>query len=669
VKKAETIEKIEKVQEIKKWIYRQICRRFYLGAIVLNNYRAIIIAGIFLISFSWGLYLYLGICGENWIRAIRYTVLLYIDAIPLNDEDDISSSLELASILAKSSLFFAVIIWFIKSKLASFNRFCMAWMGGHTLVIGLDRNSRFFIDSELKKGERSILVVENDEFNPYIEIYRNLAIPVLSAEIEQVMEKIGIHSAQYIFVSTGDSRENIATTLKILEYAKFESDRKLLVHIEDRTLRSLYNDESLLGRKKLNIQPFSFHKESARMLFEEHDIDGEGIELINSSEDLEIVVVGESNLAIEVIVEAIKMSHFPNQNRLVIHCIAQDIEAFQQRVEYEIPYIDAVDHLEINYISLDYNSRKFYEESIWHQSTLKHIILTAPKSVSNINIATKLKRLTYGNRLENLGLKIHIATYSDVALAKEIRQYHESKRNRMYVFASADRVCASENLMDTPLEKFAKLIDYGHGLKVYQPHALEAFCDVMKKAWRGDISINDKRSSLAQAKHIKVKLKSLGLEMRGGSAYTLLERINRNQAIFQAKLHADRAYLKLDDATIEQLRQALNKYYAKEHYQTLFFPQEYHTRLEKLLRAEHNRWIAMLIMMDNHYDPEAKMMPPDERKITKVHHLLKPFEAFEEDEKVFIVNDLLSVLYIPHYLACVGYDIVPLNSEERRDDA
>ena len=64
----------------------------------------------------------------------------------------------------------------------------------------------------------------------------------LHQEIEGVIDEIGIDSAKYIFVSTGDSEENISTALKIVEKAKESSNKKLLVHIENRTLRSLYND-------------------------------------------------------------------------------------------------------------------------------------------------------------------------------------------------------------------------------------------------------------------------------------------------------------------------------------------------------------------------------------------------------------------------------------------
>jgi len=88
-----------------------------------------------------------------------------------------------------------------------------------------------------------------------------------------------------------------------------------------------------------------------------------------------------------------------------------------------------------------------------------------------------------------------------------------------------------------------------------------------------------------------------------------------------------------------------------------YFPKEYDTLFEKLLRAEHNRWIAMLVMMDNHYNPKAKDMEKEERKIKKVHHLMKPFEEFSDDEKPLVFYDIYPLLYIPEYLASLKYEL------------
>jgi len=445
--------------------------------------------------------------------ALSNTVNLYIDALPdkIGDREP-TILLEIVSIFAKLTLYLPIAIWFFKSQLAStYHRFVAKDNNEHVLVIGLDSNSRFFIDNELKRGNQNLIIVENDEFNPYIEIYRDKAISVLHQEIEGVIDEIGIDSAKYIFVSTGDSEENISTALKIVEKAKESSNKKLLVHIENRTLRSLYNDQSLLDRSKLDIQPFSFHKEASRLLFQKHDIDGDGFDIIESDKPFEIAVIGDSNLSIEVIVEAIKIFHLPNENQLTINCIDPDIDAFRQRIEYEIPYIQEVKHLHINYIELDYESIEFYHHNLWHKENLKHIIIAHPKSVVNINISTKLKRLAYNGKLDKSIRKIHIATYEHIEISNEIKKYSD-KSEGLFVFAEANIICNSESLIDTEIEKLGKMIHYSYDYNICDPSVIVHVQKVIDRVWEGNIKINDRRSSIAQAKHIKVKLKALRLQ-------------------------------------------------------------------------------------------------------------------------------------------------------------
>ena len=645
---AKRINKLEKGTKMKD---------FYKKIIFLDKHKAIIVVVMFLFSFISGFFIYHFIYGLSILQALSATVNIYIDtiAIPIGDRNDIIWGLEITSIVAKFTLFFAVIILFLKSQLVSVYHFFSVRKGGHILVIGLDSNSRFFIDSEIKRGNENIVVIENDEFNPYIDIYRDRAISVLHKEIDSVISDIGIDTARYIFVSTGDSQENISIALKIIKKAKPNPNKKLLIHIEDRTLRSLYNDESLLGSNKLNVQPFSYHKESATMLFQSHDIDGEGDEIINSNESFEIAVVGNSNLAIEVIVEAIKMSHLPNESQLIINCIDSNPRAFKQRVKYEMPYIKAVKHIKLNFIELDYQSMKFYYHKLWSRKNLKHIILCYKKSIININVSTKLKKFSYKSVIDNTIRKIHIATYDNIELSKELRRYSREKDD-MFIFATANWVCSSENLMKREMEKIAKMIHYSYNLGTYDRDAIVKSKKIIERVWEDNVSINDKRASLAQAKHIKVKLKSLGIN-KIKSTKSISKLLEINQTLMDKILKDDRKSLNLEDKNLEILSQEFRKYHENKKYEVYYFPKKYNILFEKLLRAEHNRWIAMLAMMDNHYDKSAKGMDKKERKIKKIHYLMKPFEEFEEDEKIMIINDIFSILYIPVYLACLGYEM------------
>lgn len=665
---------------------------FYKIFIFLDKYKVIIILTTTTITIGLGFYIYSVICNFPTSKTINDILNLFIDPLvyPENIDNSTKNWLDWISISAKSTLFFTIIIFVIKSQLASMQHWISVKKGKHILVIGLDKNSRFFINSEIDKRNRrleipnrydnifgyieeiilinikrlnriinNIVVIEPNEKNPYISVYKNRAISVISKEIDTIIDKIRIDSARYIFVSTGNDRDNIYIALKIIEKAKADPSKKLLVHIENRTLRSLYNDGSLLDGKaikdinqnekkiKLDIQPFSYYKESARMFFRKHDIDGDNRDIITSDKPFEIAIIGKSLLAIEMIAEIIKIAHLPNNNILTINYIDKDIKKLKEWVEYEFNYINDLDYIKIKYIPLDHYNISFYYHEIWHRHNLKHIIFCFKESITNISTAIKLKRIAYHEQLDNLKRKIYVATYNDIKLSKELRKNNQNQDD-IFVFATANEVCDRDNLIDTDIEKLAKLINYSYHLKQgYDKLAIDTEKEIIA-VHNKEISINDKISSISQALHIKIKLKALNLRYQKNPNKSIDELIQINNKIFDKVLHKERELLKLTDNDVKNFNKK----------QPHFFPTTYKTMFEKLLRAEHNRWITSQLMMYNRYDPQAKKMKREERKLKKIHYLIKPFEEFEEDEKGKIIYDIYSILYIPEYIASLGCEII-----------
>ena len=175
--------------------------------------------------------------------------------------------------------------------------------------------------------------------------------------------------------------------------------------------------------------------------------------------------------------------------------------------------------------------------------------------------------------------------------------------------------------------------------------------DASKKSWN-EASIYNKRSSIGQAIHIETKLKILGLQSRKTTDTKDLTR--RNRKIFNERLKPIlydlnlwcKDFLKLEEEY--ENRETITK--------NSYFPKEYDNVFEQLLNMEHNRWTAVLILMDNVHDKDAK---DKNRQKLKVHHLLKPFKEFETAyEKSHVVNDINALLNIPLYLAKVNYEII-----------
>lgn len=84
----------------------------------------------------------------------------------------------------------------------------------------------------------------------------------------------------------------------------------------------------------------------------------------------------------------------------------------------------------------------------------------------------------------------------------------------------------------------------------------------------------------------------------------------------------------------------------------MYFPRDYDTLFEKLIRCEHNRWNAF------HYLNGWKYAPQKDKK-SKRHSCLKPLEEFvEPDLQITVLYDIYSILYIPNYLANIGYQLI-----------
>lgn len=640
-------------------------REIYRFFIVLEKYRWWILGTAFGIGFVGGIYVY-GWIYQVGFSALIYTVQLFVADVKTFGDLSIVSSLEdapadawkiyIPATFAQIFLFFGLVLLFFKSQVARLHHWLSIKRGDHTLVIGLGRNSRFFIDSELESKQPSnIVVVEKDPNNPYIKHYQDQAVSVIIDDTANRLERLNIAKCREIFISTGNDQENILISLKILKDAQKDMQKKLVIHIEDRTLRSLYVDEGLFRTDMMDVEPFSFYQQSARELFQEHPIVGDGDDLIQSTQPFGVVAVGKTPLAVEILFEAIKVAQLPNENKLHLYFIDQDAEAFERYIRYHMPYYEQLPNTVLHFIGLDKDQNSFYADTVWKNEILKHIILCHEESVDNVRIATQLKGFTYTNPREGFTTpKIHIATYHKSQIAEEVKRYNTEQTKGVYAFAEAKEICNRKNLLHSELNRLAKIVHRGYTLKAegYKPEALLVSQKIICRTWESHALINDRKASFAQALHINTKLKTLGLT-RVPSPIAVKALAAANREVLREALEPSFQTLGVKGKTLGEVFEELKA--------NAFFPEQYQTIFEKLLRAEHNRWMAILISMGNRYDEKAKNYKgkDKERKLRKIHHLLKPLEAFtEESEKRYILNDIYAVFYIPEYLAQIGYAMV-----------
>lgn len=557
-------------------------RQVYKFLIWVEKYRWWILWIAFGLGLGGGGYVYNQIYGVPLFPSLIYSVQLFVADVKTFSDLSLLSSLKevpdnwkwiyVPATFAQIFLFFGLVLLFFKSGIATLHHRSSIDKGEHTLVIGLGRNSRFFIDSELNSQNQSnIVVVEKSRENPYIKRYQDQAVSVIVEDVNNYLDKLNLNEAKEIFISTGNDQENILIALKILERLKSNMNKKLIIHIEDRTLRSLYVDRGLLPSNVVTIEQFSFYQQAARELFLQHSIEGEGYEVIESNKPFGVAVVGDTPLAVEILFEAIKVAQLPNENTLHLYFIDRDPVQFEEHIRYHIPDYDQLPNTVIEFIGLDAKKIDFYQHpALWKNSTLKHVICHE-ESVDNVRIATKLKNFTYVNLpMEFTIPKIHIGVYHHTQIADEVRKFSHDKSNAIYPFAIAKEICHRDHLLDEKLPKLAKMIHRSYQLYGYNPSNLMVKDTVLNRTWEDKVMINDQKSSFAQILHIDMKLKALGLK-RHQSSQAVESLAEANRKVLEKVLAQSFDELHLDQAKIDTLFEELKAFEKNRRYGVPFF--------------------------------------------------------------------------------------------------
>lgn len=601
---------------------------FFRAYIFLDKRKTLLIITAFISTGAFAIYVYMKCYGIEWYQAGSHMLSIFTTDVKIPPTKlpikEAEQQLYIIAIIAKVSVILTIILIYIREILSWLYRWLVKFRGGHTIVVGLGRNSRFFINSMLEKKEyqHKIMAFEIDEENPYLDKYKNKRVSIVLKDVEKMLDVLNLEQSQNVFISTGSDEQNIYYALKFLERLN-GTQQKLLVHIEDRTLRNFYSDRGVLHNCGVDLKVFSFNKEAARMLFQQHPLDGDGCK------EIKLHIIGEDDLSISMLVEACKIAHFPNENRVIINCIAKETTALETKVNYAFQQINEIENISINYINKDPDTKEFYSETneLWKEiESLQHVFYCYDDIMKNIKIATKVRDITFLRReTENQSIKFHIATMNHKKIANEIES---STKENIFVFAQAEKICSYDNLINNQIDEIAKLINYDHfqassgaGYTKEQIEKIENADDL----WNETL-INDKKSSMGQAIHIKTKLKYLGLEVRENH-----------------KGHSEEALLEYNKAKIYKALEIKNV----SHFE---FSPEMAKKLDKLALSEHNRWMALLKIMDYKCSKDGT-----KDKLQKYHPLLKPLAEFSEEEMdKYVPYDVKSILEIARYEAKVN---------------
>lgn len=631
---------------------RQILRSISAIFKLLESYRWKLFGVIYLVGFV----IYKFICNAHWLEAFYLAATLFT----LNIKTDFPNAMHgaetlvyiiglIAALYTISSLLSLLAKQFIgKKNVESMIK------ENYILVCGLGKKASAYIDSELSAKNEQILIIENDPNNPNIEKYRNKNIPVLIADTKnvEVLSELNLKNVVHFVLLAGKDIDNLEIALGIRDVLKNETVemKQLYLHVKDRGLDKLYKDGGLLDdSSKLEVKMFSLARNSARSLFLEHDISGVTRDYIDSNKAFGLVVVGRSLLAIEVIGQICEIAHFPKENNITIYCMDKDINRFKNDLEYTYKNIREIPNIHIEYIELDPSTNSFYQCDVWAQD-ITHVMLCDENAKVNLDIAVELADRTYLEEIKSkrLNTKIHVAIYENRLVAEHIKQ-NSDFFDYFDVFAETNEMASKRMIINEQFEMIAKFIHSDYG-EVYYPDTMFGDTNKVESKWHAKAKLSDRNSSRAQAYHIPVKLKALGLRFQQSDKSRSELLIHNREIMIYNKMIDELKSLDLDDDTLVQTTKGFNdwKTFTSEFQ---YFPKSFDLLVEQLIRSEKNRWNAHHYLKGWVYDVKKN-------KDIKRHDCLVSISDMAEDTKFTVLYDIYSILYIPNFLSSVGLEIV-----------
>lgn len=616
---------------------------------ILENYRW----WIFWFIYSFGVWVYYSMCKLSIIESIYQSLALFamsIASIP-NASQQCTFWLYIVGLLAAFYTAMSVIS-LVAKKFVETQSVLDVSKHNYILVCGLGEKASAYIESELKDNPNTaILVIEKDRHNANIAKYRNkgVAVKIADAKDRDTVNTLQLVHVTHMVVLAGKDIENMEIALALKDACKKEAltFKNLYMHIAQSGLEKFYKEGGLLDESDtLNIKMFSLYRNAAKSLFLAYDIDGIDRTYIDSDKAFGLVIAGYSTLAIELVGHICELAHFPNENHVTLYCIDTQDHRFQEMVTYKYPHIDKIPYISIEYISINHESKGYYTQPFWKQN-ITNIMLCSDNVQQNLDIASQLADSTYRQEIYNRSFKthIHIALYQSHLLSQNISN-NNAHFKYFNVFAQTEYMASKDMIIEEKFETLAKCIHAGYATE-YNPHVQYGEKQHINEKWNHYARLTDRVSSRAQAYHIPLKLKALGMRIEANiqkdSVSTLLL---YNKKLWNKTIIDDE--LKTLGISEENLKKMTEKSSIREGTFS-FFPTSFETMLEKLMRAEHNRWMA------HHYLKGWEYNKEETTKALKEHRCLISMPKMDPRDKPSCLYDLYAVLYIPNLLAHTGY--------------
>lgn len=251
------------------------------------------------------------------------------------------------------------------------NYFKLAWIGlfkkQNTVVIfGATEVSNHLALNILKKKEQKVIIVDSDSNNHYLESlsHHGAVFIVGHPSDESIIKKSLARDVGKVLCMTNDDSLNLKI-FKNLVTGNNINIQNVYIHIGNRILYDVIaqaKDEKF-GIKKI----FNVYSNAARQLFFENPVN-KYVDTTQDGNQVRIAILGDSNLAKEVLFHAMNMGGFYNKSKLHLSLVSDNYKHSNEHLLYALDLESKLlqDYFEFEYLSTEefYKNNKFYNHVV-----------------------------------------------------------------------------------------------------------------------------------------------------------------------------------------------------------------------------------------------------------------------------------------------------------------
>jgi len=497
-------------------------------------------------------------------------------------------------------------------------QFQILWMrwyyNRHTVICGIGRNGLQLIKDLARK--RRVVAMDEDEENDLVVFARDYGAVVMigDATDQKSLAKARVDRAAELFALCGTDLPNLVIAARAAALAERRSvPLEAHIHISDLNLWDLFRRQNVFPNANgmFRAHFFNVYANAARLAFDRYPLEPEGYGP-RDQRIVHLVVLGFGHMGESVAVQALKIGHFCNANRLHITVLDRDAKNLERvfQARYRQAYrVGSVD---------------FQECEVDGAVVCKHLDTSFKEQILNVAVCLDddSRSLALGMELLELldkrafSVRVRMAQEPGFQTLTAESQPGSSITGRLCVFGMIDHICTAENIVQGELDLLAREVH-----EAFRQPRLKKLSAAQKadlpanlRPWE-ELDEDLRDFNRQQADHIPVKLRALNC-----------------YAAAKPREAADQEVTALDEET----------------------------EVKPLAKVEHNRWRASYFMAGWDWGPEK-------RRDLKRHWCLIPWEelpALDEklrregkkpaDEDSFQENGRKAIRNIPHLLKAIG---------------